>query len=101
MIINKEIDINNKKRSEIEILLEENEFPKLDKFNDKSKLSYDYLLAMPIYNLTNEKIEELKNQKNDKTVQSFRNRKVNSTVSLVFIIRAIASNFIYKDIKLN
>ena len=69
MIINKEIDINNKKRSEIETLLEENEFPKLDKFNDKSKLSYDYLLAMPIYNLTNEKIEELKNQKNDKEIE--------------------------------
>uniref|UniRef100_A0A6C0EBV0 DNA topoisomerase (ATP-hydrolyzing) n=1 Tax=viral metagenome TaxID=1070528 RepID=A0A6C0EBV0_9ZZZZ len=66
MIIKKQIDINNKKKSEIEDLLENNDFPKLGKSNDDSKVSYDYLLSMPLYNLSNEKIEDLKKQQNDK-----------------------------------
>ena len=35
-------------------------------YNDKIDISYDYLLSMPIYNLTNEKIEELKKQETEK-----------------------------------
>ena len=55
MVINNELVVNNKKKSEIEIELEANKFIRLG--NNKS---YDYLLSMPIYNLTNEKIEELR-----------------------------------------
>ena len=66
MITNKEIDISNKKKTEIELILENNDFPKLGKSNDDSKISFDYLLSMPLYNLTNEKIEELKKQMTDK-----------------------------------
>ena len=43
--------INNKKKVEIIEQLEKMEYPKKDK-------EYDYLLRMPIYNLTKEKIDE-------------------------------------------
>jgi len=62
LIIEKKLEVNNKKRSEIEIELEKNKFPKNDN-------SYNYLLSMPIYNLTNEKIEELKKQESDKQTE--------------------------------
>ena len=55
MVINNEIIVNNKKRNIIELELEKYTFPKLGE-----NKSYDYLLSMPIYNLTFEKIEELK-----------------------------------------
>jgi DNA gyrase/topoisomerase IV subunit B len=61
MVIEKKININNTKKQEIEEKLEHYKFPKLD------NMSYDYLLSMPIYNLTFEKIEELKKQQEDKT----------------------------------
>jgi DNA topoisomerase-2 len=59
MVVEKKLEINNKKKSEIEGQLEKNKFPKIDD-------SYNYLLSMPIYNLTNEKIEELKKQETEK-----------------------------------
>ena len=65
MVIEKKLEINNKKRDIIEQSLEKNKFPKLG-INIDAKPSYDYLLAMPIYNLTFEKIEELKKQLEDK-----------------------------------
>jgi DNA topoisomerase-2 len=65
MVIDKKIEINNKKKSEIEEKLESKKFPQLSATKD-SKPSYDYLLSMPIYNLTFEKIEELKKQQENK-----------------------------------
>ena len=62
MIINKKLEINNKKKSEIEEKLIELKFIKIDD-------SYNYLLSMPIYNLTQEKIEELKKQENEKQTE--------------------------------
>jgi len=59
MIVEKKLEINNKKKQEIEAQLEKNKFPKNDD-------SYNYLLSMPIYNLTQEKIDELKKQENEK-----------------------------------
>jgi len=59
MIIEKKLEVNNKKKSEIETKLEENKFPRHEN-------TYNYLLGMPIYNLTNEKIEELKKQETEK-----------------------------------
>jgi len=80
MVINQELIINNKKKSIIENELEDLNFPKFSKSsnnnifikdnleseNNKSEGNYDYLLSMPLYNLTFEKIEELRKQMNDK-----------------------------------
>jgi len=52
-ILNKSIIIERKKKSEIEKQLKNRKF---DLYND----SYDYLLNMPLYSLTVEKIKELK-----------------------------------------
>jgi DNA topoisomerase-2 len=62
MVVEKKLEINNKKKLEIESQLEKNKFPRIDD-------SYNYLLTMPIYNLTNEKIEELKKQENEKQTE--------------------------------
>ncbi len=66
MVVEKKLEVNNKKRIEIEEKLEKHKFPKLGRSKDDVKVSYDYLLSMPIYNLTHEKIEELKKQQEDK-----------------------------------
>lgn len=66
MVVEKKLEVSNKKRSEIEEKLEKHKFPKLGRSKDDAKVSYDYLLSMPIYNLTYEKIEELKKQQEDK-----------------------------------
>jgi DNA topoisomerase II len=67
LIVNEEININNKNKSIIEKILENKKLPKLSKTFDDENKSYDYLLSMPIYNLTLEKIEELKKNLKDKT----------------------------------
>jgi DNA gyrase/topoisomerase IV subunit B len=64
LVIDKKLIINNKKKNDLEKELEELEFPKLSK-NE----SYDYLLTMPIYNLTKEKVEHLKEQEKDKETE--------------------------------
>lgn len=70
LVINKKLNINNKKKIDIENELLELEFKKLGKSkNDLNNLSFDYLLSMPIYNLTFEKIEELKKQEKDKQIE--------------------------------
>ena len=68
-IIENKLEINNKKKTEIETKLIELEFPKLGKNKDDDKVSYDYLLHMPVYNLTKEKIDELKQQMDDKEAE--------------------------------
>jgi DNA topoisomerase-2 len=62
MVVNDELLISKRKRGEIEDDLEENDFNKINN-------SYDYLLNMPIYQLTYEKIEELKKQKEQKEAE--------------------------------
>ncbi len=62
MIVNKELRVNNKKKSEIEEQLIKHKF-------EKHENSYSYLLSMPIYNLTQEKIEELKTQEKNKQIE--------------------------------
>ena len=69
MVVEKKLEINNKKKHEIEEKLEEHKFPKIGRFKDDPKASYDYLLSMPLYNLTSEKIEELKKQQQDKDTE--------------------------------
>ena len=68
MIVKKEIEINNKKKSEIEEILIKNKFPKLSNSKEE-KESYNYLLSMPIYNLTFEKIQELEKQHKNKETE--------------------------------
>jgi DNA topoisomerase-2 len=68
-VIDKKIDVNNKKKIEIEEKLEELEFPKFGKNKDDTKLSYDYLLTMPIHNLSFEKVEEFKKSELDKQTE--------------------------------
>ena len=69
MIIDKKLVVNNKKKSELEEELEKLKFPKMGKNIKDTDNSYNYLLSMPIYNLTKEKIDELKNQENDKQIE--------------------------------
>ena len=69
MIIEKKLIVNNKKKSDIEEELEKLKFPRLGKNRNDTDVSYNYLLSMPIYNLTKEKIDELKNQEEDKNVE--------------------------------
>ena len=69
MVVEKKLEINNKKKTEIEEKLEKLKFPQLGKNKDDTKVSYDYLLSMPIYNLTMEKIEELKEINDMKTAE--------------------------------
>jgi DNA topoisomerase II len=71
-IINSKILINNKSKQNIYTQLETNKYPKmfenvlyeLNKENIKyTKMGdYDFLIRMPIYNLTKEKIQEFKNE---------------------------------------
>ena len=69
LVVNKKLEINNKKRSDIEEQLIKAKFPQLARSKDDDKISYDYLLTMPIYNLTMEKIDELKQQEQDKETE--------------------------------
>ena len=77
LIVNKKLIINNKKKCDIEEELENLDFPKLGK---NEELSYNYLLSMPLYNLTIEKIEELKKQKEDKETEyeELQNKSIES-----------------------
>ena len=68
-IIEGKLIINDKSKSDIEIKLEEMEFPRLGKNKDDDKLTYDYLLSMPVYNFTKEKIIELKAHKDNKDTE--------------------------------
>lgn len=62
-IIENKLKIMNRKKSDIEEYLIKNQFPK-KKMDDKN--NYDYLIKMPIWNLTYEKKEELLKELNNK-----------------------------------
>ena len=64
-IIEDRLKINNRKKTDIEEYLEKNEYPKKKNETD-GKTSYDYLIRMPIWNLTYEKKEELLKELNNK-----------------------------------
>jgi DNA topoisomerase-2 len=69
LIIDKKLIVNNKKKTDLEEELEKLKFPRLGKNKNDNDLSYNYLLGMPIYNLTKEKIDELKEQELDKQTE--------------------------------
>jgi len=62
MVVSDELIVNKKKKSALEFELESHKFPRMGKTINDTNTSYDYLLSMPIYNLTLEKIEELQKQ---------------------------------------
>ena len=64
-IIEDRLKINNRKKTDIEEYLEKNDYPKKKNETD-GKTSYDYLIRMPIWNLTYEKKEELLKELNNK-----------------------------------
>ena len=63
--IAEELEIRNKKKSEIESMLVEKEYPKMG-YKMDSEESYDYLLKMDLYKLTYEEVEKLKNERTEK-----------------------------------
>ena len=69
MVVKKELKINNRKKDVIEKDLILHKFPKFGKNIDDDNKTYNYLLGMPIYSLTFEKIEELKEQMNNKETE--------------------------------
>lgn len=66
-IIENKLKINNRKKEDIEEYLENNSYPKKqNEIEGKIKNNYDYLIKMPIWNLTYEKKEELLKELNNK-----------------------------------
>ena len=57
-----------------------------DKKKKSERSEYDYLLGMPMWNLTLEKVEELKKQLKDKTTE-LENLKVEKDISNAFFIK--------------
>ena len=68
------IQISNKTKKDILEQLETKEYPKIDD-------CYDYLIKMPIYNLTKERIEELKKDRDTK-MSDFTNLKNTTEVEI-------------------
>lgn len=68
--INETIIINNKRKNEIVEQLRDNNYPTLKeiykKYGEVDDDEYQYLLKMPIYNLTKDKIDELQAELEDK-----------------------------------
>jgi DNA gyrase/topoisomerase IV subunit A len=62
-IVENKLEIRNKKKADINKLLQERGYPKL--LND----TYDYLLTMDLYKLTYEEVEELKKKRDAKQVE--------------------------------
>ena len=68
MIVDGEIEIRGKPKLDVEQMLEENQFLKLANTQGK-ETSYYYLVQMPIYSLTNEKLQELKDKMEKKQTE--------------------------------
>jgi len=83
MILKKELEISGKKKNEIVKILKEFKFTPIEDIKailddgmlveseDLSTTSYDYLLSLPMWSLSHEKIEDLKNEK-DKIEKEFK-----------------------------
>lgn len=68
-IIAKKIIINNRSKSAILDDLVKHNFPKLSISNDDSDLNYRYLIDLPLFSLTLEKIEELEEEYKKKQME--------------------------------
>ena len=65
-ILNKEIVIERKKKAEIIARLVELKYPELSTDESASKGSYDYLTTLPLWCLTQEKIDDMNKEYNEK-----------------------------------
>jgi len=65
MIVDSEIDVRGKSKAVVEEILETNQFLKLANSNGKES-SFDYLVQMPIYWQTKEKLDELREKMENK-----------------------------------
>jgi DNA topoisomerase-2 len=68
MILKNEIKVNNQPKAKVEEQLVDKKFPKL-LLNGQGDVSYGYLLNMPIYSLTQEKVDELLKQRDTKEAE--------------------------------
>jgi DNA topoisomerase-2 len=66
MVINEKLKVNNVPKKKLEEDLEKHKFVKMSSNIDSNNKSYDYLTGMPIFNLTKEKIDSLKNDEDQK-----------------------------------
>ena len=82
--INSKLVINNKRKHEIEEQLKELNYPTnkelMSKYNIVENDDYQYLLKMPIYNLTRDKIEEFQSElaENEKKYKELSNKTINT-----------------------
>ena len=90
--IDGEIEIMKKSKSMIEEQLKSNNYPKIDG-------SYDYLLRMPIYNLTLEQIQELEDTISKKQLE--HDTLVSKTVNELWLddINILEKNYLNKGNK--
>lgn len=68
MIVNNEMDVRGKSKQAVETMLEQNTFLKLANSVGK-ETGYDYLVQMPIYSQTKEKLDELKDKLDKKQAE--------------------------------
>jgi DNA topoisomerase-2 len=68
MIVNNEMDVRGKSKQAVETMLEQNTFLKLANSVGK-ETGYDYLVQMPIYSQTKEKLDELKEKLDKKQAE--------------------------------
>jgi DNA topoisomerase-2 len=68
MIVDNSIDVRGKTKSGVETMLESHQFLKLANSVGKES-SYDYLVQMPIYSQTKEKLDELKEKLDKKQTE--------------------------------
>ena len=78
-VTSKKLIISNKPKATLIQELGENEYPELST-NINSKPSYDYLVGMPLWNLTQEKIDELESNYNQKKqeLDTYKNTTIQS-----------------------
>ena len=78
-VTSKKLIISNKPKATLIEELGKNEFPELST-NINSKPSYDYLVGMPLWNLTQEKIDELESNYNEKKqeLDTYKNTTIQS-----------------------
>jgi len=76
-IIDKKIILERRKKDDVIRSLEEHKFPRLG-VNINSPKSYDYLTGLPLFSLTDDKIEELENNilKKSEELDTYRNTSI-------------------------
>jgi DNA topoisomerase-2 len=75
-VIDEKIIINKKKKNEILEKLKEFNFPELNRNIDVNQVSYEYITDLPLFSLTEDKINELQEQINEKTKELEKYRDI-------------------------